>query len=265
MLGKHEITLSTLGKIMLRLGQTNRNLPFIKYLHETQKRVEVPMHSHTNCQLNYVNAGTMHLLSPRAAWVVPWKRIVWIPPDQPHSVRCEKLSGSWKVMIPRKYAKFLPKEISVLQTTSLLLSALGSLPETGQTIAPAKRRLMIEVIKLELMSADREEFSVTLPKCARLQMVTDSLLRNPEDSRRIDDCAKVVGMSRRTFTRRFISETGSSFEEWRKSVLLGKALTLLAEGKSVSGISDDLGYAYPSAFIAAFKRRYGVSTRRFGK
>jgi hypothetical protein len=80
MLGKHEITLSTLGKIMLRLGQTNRNLPFIKYLHETQKRVEVPMHSHTNCQLNYVNAGTMHLLSPRAAWVVPWKRIVWIPP-----------------------------------------------------------------------------------------------------------------------------------------------------------------------------------------
>lgn len=242
-----------------------RNRPFIKYSHNTEKRVEIPMHSHTNGQLNYVNAGIMRLQSPGAAWVVPWKRIVWIPPGQPHSVRCERLSGSWKVMIPRKYAKFLPKEISVLQTTPLLLAALGSFPGNGESIAPAKLKLLTEIIKSELMSAEREDFGITLPQSAKLQKVTDTLLKNPEDCRRIDDWAKEVGMARRTFTRRFASETGSSFQEWRKKVLLSKALTLLAEEKSVSEIADSLGYAYPSAFIAAFKRRYGLSARRFAK
>ena len=117
---------------MSKLGQPNRNLPFIKYLHETQKRVEVPMHSHTNGQLQPRGYGTM-LFFPPDCLGGPWKRIVWIPPDQPHSVRCEKLSGSWKVMI-QVCEKFLPKEISVLQTTSLLLSALGSLPESGHAL-----------------------------------------------------------------------------------------------------------------------------------
>ena len=70
-------------------------------------------------------------------------------------------------------------------------------------------------------------------------------------------------MSRRTFTRHFIAETGCSFGQWKRSVLLGKALGLLAEGKSVAETADRLGYAYPSAFVAAFRRRYGASPLRF--
>ena len=243
----------------------NRNQPFNKYSHDGLERVEVPMHSHGNGQLNYVRSGTMHLHSPRAAWVVPWKRIVWIPPGQPHSVRCARLSGAWKVMIPKEHGRFLPQTISVLQTSPLLQSALNALPEGGESIAPAKIALLIEVIKLELMSAVREDFGVTLPQSGELLKVADTLLRNPKDSRRIADWAEEVGMSRRTFTRRFASETGSSFEQWRKTVLFGEALNLLAEGRSVSEIADRLGYAYPSAFIAAFKRRYGASPRRFAK
>jgi len=243
----------------------DRNHPFTKYLHDAQERVEVPLHRHTNGQLNYVNKGTMHLVSPEAHWVVPWQRIVWIPPDQPHSVRCENLSGSWKAMIPRDYAQFLSKEISVLRTDSLLLAALEALPENDKQIPLARLEPLIEIIKQELMDAENEEFGVTFPKSDQLRKVSDILLKQPEDTRTIDDWAKIAGMSRRTFTRHFLAETGSSFGEWKKNILLGKALGLLAEGRSVSEIADQLGYAYPSAFIAAFRRKYGASPLRFKK
>jgi len=243
----------------------DRNQPFTKYLHDTQERVEVPLHSHTNGQLNYVNKGTMHLVSPEAHWVVPWQRIVWIPPDKPHSVQCENLSGSWKAMIPRYYAQFLPKEISILRTSPLLLAALEALPVNDKPIPSARLEPLIEIIKQELMAAEDEEFGVTFPKSDQLRKVTDMVLQQPEDRRTIDAWAKIAGMSRRSFTRHFLAETGSSFGEWKRDVVLGKALGLLAEGKSVAEIADQLGYAYPSAFIAAFRRKYGASPLKFKK
>lgn len=243
----------------------DRNRPFTKYLHDRQERVEVPLHSHTNGQLNYVNTGTMYLLSPEAHWVVPWQRLVWIPPDQPHSVQCERLSGSWKAMIPRYYAEFLPKEIAILRTGPLLLAALDALPVNDMAISPSRLAPLVEIIKQELMSAETEGFGVRLPTAHRLRLVADRVLLSPEDTRKIDDWAKIAGMSRRSFTRRFMAETGSPFGEWKRNVLLGKALGLLAAGKSVSETADQLGYAYPSAFIAAFKRKYGVSPLKFKK
>jgi len=38
----------------------------------------------------------------------------------------------------------------------------------------------------------------------------------PEDTRSIDDWARSIGMSRRTFTRHFIAGTGSPFCQWEK-------------------------------------------------
>ncbi len=243
----------------------DRDQPFTRYLHDAQQRVEVPMHGHINGQLNYVHKGTMRLLSPRAHWVVPWRRLVWIPPDQLHSVRCEGLSGSWKAMIPRAYAQFLPGGIAVLRTGPLLLAALEALPARGAPIAAARLAPLIEIIRQELSCAQNEGFGITLPTTEPLRRIADILLEDPEDPRQIDDWTKVAGMSRRTFTRRFLAETGSSFGQWKRNMLLGKALGLLAEERSVSEIADRLGYANPSAFIAAFKRKYGASPRRFAR
>jgi AraC-like DNA-binding protein len=70
-------------------------------------------------------------------------------------------------------------------------------------------------------------------------------------------------MSRRAFTRYFIAQTGTSFAAWGQSLLLGKALSLLADGLTVAQAADQLGYANPSSFIVAFRKHYRVSPRRF--
>ena len=241
----------------------HNNEVFKKYLHETQKIVEVPMHSHSNGQLSYISKGTMHLITPDAAWVVPQQRIIWIPPGQIHSARCRKLSGSWKIMTPKSYGKFLPKVVSVLQTSNLLVAALESLPEDQKSISADKLKLLIEVIKLELQLAKSESFGVALPRTAQLGKLVDTLLEHPEDERGIDEWSQAIGMSRRTFTRKFTAETGSTFGQWKKALLLGKALDLLAEGSSVSETAYALGYSGPSAFVAAFRKRFGIPPGQF--
>lgn len=66
-----------------------------------------------------------------------------------------------------------------------------------------------------------------------------------------------------TVSRRFVSETGFTFTEWRQRVRLLKALELLAGGKPVTAVALDLGYGNVSAFIALFRRVFGVTPGRY--
>jgi AraC-like DNA-binding protein len=166
-------------------------------------------------------------------------------------------------MAPRAYSTFLPKTVSVLRTSKLLVAALDSVPEDPKSVPAKKLKLLREIIKCELQSAECESLAVTLPRSIQLAPLVDTLLDHAEDPRSLDQWAKKVGMSRRTFTRKFMDETGSTFGQWRNALLLGKALDLLSEGHSVSETSHRLGYSGPSAFVAAFRTRFGVSPGKF--
>lgn len=54
-----------------------------------------------------------------------------------------------------------------------------------------------------------------------------------------------------------------SFDHWRANVRLRAALALLAEGQPVSRVAHQIGYATPSAFLAAFRRTIGTSPKRY--
>ncbi|WP_342743176.1 AraC family transcriptional regulator [Saccharopolyspora shandongensis] len=79
----------------------------------------------------------------------------------------------------------------------------------------------------------------------------------------MDAHARAVGVSRRTLTRLFVHDTGMSFDRWRTHARLRAALALLAEGQPVSRVAHAVGYATPSAFLAAFKRTVGTSPSRY--
>ncbi len=66
-------------------------------------------------------------------------------------------------------------------------------------------------------------------------------------------------MSRRSFTRYFERETGRTFWQWKRLVLVQHAIERLIDGHAVASV----GYENPSAFIAMFKAMRGLSLRRF--
>ena len=83
------------------------------------------------------------------------------------------------------------------------------------------------------------------------------------DNRRLEEWAADAGASARTVTRLFPQETGFSFTEWRQQARLMRALELLSAGQPVTAIAFELGYETVSAFIALFRRHFGVTPARY--
>ena len=97
-----------------------------------------------------------------------------------------------------------------------------------------------------------------MPRDRRLRRVCDQIVADPADQRDLDDLVRVAGMGRRTFTRAFRQETGMAFAMWRQQVRLMAAISMLAEGKSITTIAFEVGYESPSSFTAMFHRVLGV-------
>jgi AraC-like DNA-binding protein len=74
--------------------------------------------------------------------------------------------------------------------------------------------------------------------------------------------AAQAGASERTIARLFRDELAISFGPWRQQVLLGRALTLAAQGRPMGVIAAELGYASASAFSAMVRRSVGLPPTR---
>ena len=70
-------------------------------------------------------------------------------------------------------------------------------------------------------------------------------------------------MSTRSFERHFKSQTGISFGQWLRRLVLLKAIKLLQAGYSVKKTALHLGYRNTSAFTAMFRRELGLSPTNY--
>ncbi|BFP55283.1 hypothetical protein SCMC78_50900 [Streptomyces sp. CMC78] len=134
----------------------------------------------------------------------------------------------------------------------------------GREELPDDARLRAEAVVLDLLHPlPATPIDVPDPADDRVRAVADVLLADPGDPRGLEAHARAVGVSRRTLTRLFVQDTGMTFDRWRTHVRLRAALPLLAEGRPVSRVARTVGYATPSAFLAAFRRTVGTSPGRY--
>jgi AraC-like DNA-binding protein len=75
--------------------------------------------------------------------------------------------------------------------------------------------------------------------------------------------ASQAALSERSFERHFQAETGLSFRAWRQQARLLKAVEWLSLGLQVGAVSDRLGYEQPSAFVASFRKAFGVTPSKY--
>lgn len=82
----------------------------------------------------------------------------------------------------------------------------------------------------------------------------------------IEQLARKVGMSRRTFIRRFYDATGTSPGEWMLSVRLEKACTLLeSERLSIDHVAEQAGFGSPETLRHHFRRRFKTTPTQWRK
>ena len=94
---------------------------------------------------------------------------------------------------------------------------------------------------------------------ARLALIAQALTDDPADHRDLAAWGRLVGASSRTLARAFVSETGMTFGVWRTQIRLLASLPLLGAGMPVATTARRVGYATPSAFVAAFRRVTGTT------
>lgn len=223
-------------------------------------------HSHASGQLLGAMQGLLTVDVRDGRWVVPATHAVWIPPHTAHGLRSHGPFAGWSVYVDEAASAALPAEPRIVAVSGLLREAVARAvdwDDEDQDGLPARTRLA-GVILDEIATAAPVSLGLPMPADARLLKIARALSARPGDERRLEDWADWAGIAPRTLTRRFAEETGFSFTEWRQRVRLLRALELLAAGQPVTAIALELGYDNVSAFIALFKRTFGVTPGRYG-
>lgn len=233
-------------------------VPFVIFAesHVTGVPTEWEPHAHPMHELVWVRNGTLTARVGGRVFTVSQGSGLWLPAGQLHAGRLTA-----KVEL---YDAFFAPEHTPAGFTSPMSIAMTPVLESllihlGRRDLDAGARARAEAVVLDVLEPSPQQLCLPLPGDPRIDAIAEILLADPADRRSLEEWARDRGSSVRTIARAFRTSTGLSFAQWRQSLRIHHALTLLAEGREVRETSDLLGYAQPSTFIDAFRRVMGAT------
>ncbi|GAA3598558.1 helix-turn-helix transcriptional regulator [Kineosporia mesophila] len=208
-------------------------------------------HRHPMHELVWVRGGTLTSRIGHQIFTVPDGFGMWLPAGVVHGGRvtaAAQLHSAFFVpeRTPVDFSGPTSIAITPLLESLLLRRARTDLDEGAQA--------RTEAVVFDVLEAADRQFALDLPGDQRIDAIAEALLRDPSDDRSLAEWAAQLGTSDRTITRAFRETTGLSFAQWRQARRIHEALALLSAGADVQEVSELLGYAQPSTFIAAFRR-----------
>jgi AraC-like DNA-binding protein len=226
-------------------------------------------HQHEWIQFLYAISGMLRISLPTGSFTVPPRYAVWIPAGVQHQVSAQGEVNFRSLYIDvaadsTAAAASLAKPCRVVEVTPLareLIIAAAALPPEYEEHGRAGR--LVATLLDELLDLEETGMFLPMPTDARLKRICDSLLKNPGDTRELEDWAASIHVSTRTLARLFVSETSMGFRQWRQRLRLCRALELLASGHNVTTVALEIGYNSSSAFIAAFREQFGKAPGEF--
>lgn len=226
----------------------------------------VPLHHHSRAQLLYASKGVAIVTTMAGRWMVPGEHAVWIPAGVKHSVEILGNVTMRSLYIAPDVVSDVPDYLHVVGMTELMRCLIVDATSVAELPQPGSRdELVIELILHDLPHLPERKFGLPFPADTRLANLCRAFLAHPTPHATIDDWAKKLAMSRRSFTRHFQRETGLSLSMWRQQACLFAALPRLADGEAVTTVALDLGYESVPAFTTMFRRVLGSSPRFYVK
>ncbi|WP_373306876.1 helix-turn-helix domain-containing protein [Streptomyces longisporoflavus] len=217
-------------------------------------------HSHPRHELVWVRGGTLTSRVADRVFTVSEGYGLWMPAEVVHGGRATAGAEFHEAFFAPDRTPFAFEEPVAVEMTPLLESLLTHLSRTD---LDAAARARAESVVFDVLHPSQRQFALQLPGDPRIDTIAEALLDDPADSRSLEEWARSLGVSDRTITRAFRHATGLSFAQWRQALRVHRALTFLSEGLDVTTISEELGYAQPSTFIAAFRRITGTTPGAF--
>jgi AraC-like DNA-binding protein len=220
-------------------------------------------HRHHWGQLIYSAAGAMRVRSGATLWIVPPARAVWAPAGVEHEIHGLGDFAMRTLYFPPALVAHLPGECCALDVSPLLRELVLELVErcpVDETDSPGMRLSAVAIDRIA--EARTLPLRLPLPRDPRALRLAEALAAEPANAAGLAELARAAGASPRTIQRLFLAETGLPFAQWRRRLRLLHGATALGAGKSVTEAGLEAGYAGTSAFIAAFRRHFGVTPSR---
>jgi AraC-like DNA-binding protein len=223
---------------------------------------QIAEHAHDSHQLVYATTGAMTIHARRTSWLVPTGWAVWVPATTIHAIDIAGDVSMRTLYLARGLAPRLPTTCRVVAVPPLLRELV--LHAVGKGTLDRRRAAdghLIDVLVDLVRAARAEPTELPLPRDPRVASIAKRLRDHPDERRTLAELA--VGASARTIQRLFERETGMSFARWRQQARLLEGLRRIAAGAKVTAAASEVGYESPSAFIATFRRQFGVTPARF--
>ncbi|MCS3409845.1 helix-turn-helix domain-containing protein [Serratia sp. AKBS12] len=223
------------------------------------KRHLTAWHQHPHGQIYLLTRGMMAMETERQQWAMTSGSIGWLPPLCQHQAQaCGNVEG-WSLYLPAALCSRLPPRPQLTRASTLaqaLVERIACFPVSALTGA---QRRMLQVLFDEMQGDGQEALQLPLPQDARLQKIARALLADPANTRRQDEWASWAGLSVRNLSRLFITQTGIGFARWRQQARVIRSLEALSRGEPIAAVAAGVGYDNVSAYIAAFRQRFGVT------
>jgi AraC-like DNA-binding protein len=225
---------------------------------------QLPAHAHPWAQLIYARSGVMHVVAEGRLWFTPPTRAIWIPHGVEHEIGIQGETALRTLYVSPERARDVRPRVESLEVAPLLAELIVHIVALGMLDPRRPEHDRLAGVLIDLLAAARGiDLVLPLPKDPRALRLAQQLRDAPGDKRDLEELASGTGASLRTLQRGFADETGMTIEAWRQKARLVHSAAALAAGASVTEAALDCGYDSPSAFIAVFRKQFGVTPGRF--
>lgn len=217
-------------------------------------------HSHATHELLWNERGASTATIGSRTWTITSTIGLWIPAGSPHSGWMPAGTRHRAAQFSIDAAPALAATAVAVDLSPLLLLLLDRLG--GEDIGDSSRTTT-EAMVLDILSPAPHELLLSTPVSDLLSPIAAALESDPADGRTLAEWATELGVSGRTITRAFQTETGLGFSRWIATARVQHAIGLLARGEDIEEIAARVGFRSASAFGTAFRRVTGTSPGRF--
>jgi AraC-like DNA-binding protein len=223
----------------------------------------IPAHTHSWGQLIYAASGVMRVRAGDTLWIVPPAQAVWAPAGVGHEIWARGEFAMRTLYFAPDLSSALPADCRALEVSPLLRELILEIVSLSALDDDEPKRKHLVDVAVDLVgAAETLPASLPMPNDPRAALVAERLKDDPANSADLTYLAGIAAASARTMQRLFLDGTGLRFSEWRQRLRLIHASCLIGEGMSVTEAGLAAGYSSTSAFIAAFRKRFGRTPAR---
>jgi len=241
-----------------------KGAPFYFRYDHFEPETDIEPHTHPWGQINRISLGLMEVVVDGRRLTAPAEYVIWVPANQPHSASIRQATDFLSVYMAEPLAQRLPPMACLIPQTPLVRALFEDFA-TRRVVAMTDAWDLRQFELLVEMLARAGHADSYLPDSTdrQLEPILQAIRLDPADTTTLQQWAERVHSTERTLARRFQTELGMSFLQWRNRVRLLRALVWLKEDRPVQDIALALGYGTPSAFIAMFRKQVGFSPERY--